>query len=69
MGDALPSQGSEAQLKEVWEKSDHMDPNSFDPKTFFKMHGKHCTASIFLIQATVPLFFLCLRYQESVDVP
>ncbi|KAL3841927.1 hypothetical protein ACJMK2_020014 [Sinanodonta woodiana] len=30
--------GSKDQLEEVWEKSDHMDPEDFDPKTFFKMH-------------------------------
>ncbi|XP_061678340.1 nucleobindin-2-like isoform X2 [Syngnathoides biaculeatus] len=30
--------GSEDQLKEVWEESDGLDPNDFDPKTFFKMH-------------------------------
>ncbi|XP_034005050.1 nucleobindin-2-like isoform X1 [Trematomus bernacchii] len=30
--------GSETQLKEVWQESDGMDPDNFDPKTFFKMH-------------------------------
>uniref|UniRef100_A0A8C4QCU4 Nucleobindin 1 n=1 Tax=Eptatretus burgeri TaxID=7764 RepID=A0A8C4QCU4_EPTBU len=30
--------GSKDQLKEVWEDGDGMDPNSFDPKTFFKLH-------------------------------
>ncbi|KAI4825398.1 hypothetical protein KUCAC02_021078 [Chaenocephalus aceratus] len=30
--------GSETQLKEVWHESDGMDPDNFDPKTFFKMH-------------------------------
>ncbi|XP_042351962.1 nucleobindin-2b [Plectropomus leopardus] len=30
--------GSEDQLKEVWQESDGMDPDNFDPKTFFKMH-------------------------------
>ncbi|XP_053595794.1 nucleobindin-2 isoform X2 [Microplitis demolitor] len=30
--------GSKKQLEEVWEKEDHMDPNEFDPKTFFFMH-------------------------------
>ncbi|CAH1785391.1 unnamed protein product, partial [Owenia fusiformis] len=30
--------GSKDQLEEVWEKTDHMDPDDFDPKTFFKMH-------------------------------
>lgn len=32
-------QGSEDQLKEVWQESDGMDPENFDPKTFFNMHG------------------------------
>lgn len=31
--------GSRAQLEEVFEKQDHMDPADFDPKTFFMMHG------------------------------
>merc|ERR1712227_1150948 len=26
------------QLEEVWEEQDHMDPQDFDPKTFFMMH-------------------------------
>ena len=26
------------QLEEVWEEQDHMDPQDFDPKTFFAMH-------------------------------
>ena len=26
------------QLEEVWEDQDHMDPQDFDPKTFFMMH-------------------------------
>lgn len=30
--------GSEDQLKEVWQESDGLDPDNFDPKTFFKMH-------------------------------
>jgi len=32
-------QGSEDQLKEVWQETDGMDPDQFDPKTFFRMHG------------------------------
>lgn len=32
-------QGSEDQLKEVWHEADGLDPEDFDPKTFFKMHG------------------------------
>ncbi|CAK6954500.1 nucleobindin-2-like [Scomber scombrus] len=30
--------GSQDQLKEVWQESDGLDPQDFDPKTFFKMH-------------------------------
>ncbi|KAF7664626.1 hypothetical protein LDENG_00171400, partial [Lucifuga dentata] len=30
--------GSENQLKEVWEEADGLDPEDFDPKTFFKLH-------------------------------
>lgn len=31
--------GNKAQLEEVWQEQDHMDPSDFDPKTFFMMHG------------------------------
>uniref|UniRef100_A0A673MJ84 Nucleobindin-2-like n=1 Tax=Sinocyclocheilus rhinocerous TaxID=307959 RepID=A0A673MJ84_9TELE len=30
--------GSQDQLKEVWEEADGLDPNEFDPKTFFNLH-------------------------------
>ncbi|XP_076842084.1 nucleobindin-2b [Brachyhypopomus gauderio] len=30
--------GSQDQLKEVWEEADGLDPNDFDPKTFFNLH-------------------------------
>ncbi|XP_077592782.1 nucleobindin-2-like [Stigmatopora nigra] len=33
--------GSEDQLKEVWQESDGLDPDDFDPKTFFKMHDNN----------------------------
>lgn len=32
-------QGSQNQLKEVWEEADGLDPEDFDPKTFFNLHG------------------------------
>lgn len=32
--------GNKAQLEEVWEKEDHMDPADFQPKPFFMLHGK-----------------------------
>ena len=28
-------------MEEVWEKEDGLDPDSFDPRTFFNLHGKH----------------------------
>ncbi|XP_032092545.1 nucleobindin-1 [Thamnophis elegans] len=30
--------GSRDQLKEVWQETDGLDPNEFNPKTFFKLH-------------------------------
>lgn len=36
----LLSQGSVAQLREVWEETDGLDPQEFNPKTFFKLHGE-----------------------------
>ncbi|XP_054851389.1 nucleobindin-1 [Eublepharis macularius] len=30
--------GSQDQLKEVWQETDGLDPNEFDPKTFFNLH-------------------------------
>ncbi|XP_054616524.1 nucleobindin-1 isoform X2 [Dunckerocampus dactyliophorus] len=30
--------GSVAQLREVWEETDGLDPKEFNPKTFFKLH-------------------------------
>uniref|UniRef100_A0A667XWL9 Nucleobindin 2 n=1 Tax=Myripristis murdjan TaxID=586833 RepID=A0A667XWL9_9TELE len=33
--------GSRDQLKEVWEEADGLDPNDFDPKTFFKLHDNN----------------------------
>ncbi|KAM4651573.1 nucleobindin-1 [Discoglossus pictus] len=30
--------GSKDQLKEVWEETDGLDPNEFNPKTFFNLH-------------------------------
>ncbi|RXN21607.1 nucleobindin-2-like protein [Labeo rohita] len=30
--------GSKDQLKEVWEEADGLDPEDFDPKTFFNLH-------------------------------
>jgi len=33
--------GHKEQLEEVWEKEDGLDPDSFDPKTFFNLHDKN----------------------------
>lgn len=33
-------QGSVDQLREVWEETDGLDPQEFNPKTFFKLHGE-----------------------------
>lgn len=33
--------GSEDQLKEVWHEADGLDPEDFDPKTFFKLHDSN----------------------------
>ncbi|CAL8362835.1 nucleobindin-2a [Gadus morhua] len=33
--------GSQNQLKEVWEEADGLDPEDFDPKTFFKLHDSN----------------------------
>ncbi|KAJ3592997.1 hypothetical protein NHX12_005335 [Muraenolepis orangiensis] len=33
--------GSQNQLKEVWEEGDGLDPDDFDPKTFFKLHDSN----------------------------
>ncbi|KAL6723449.1 hypothetical protein Aduo_018458 [Ancylostoma duodenale] len=34
----LKHPGSRDQLEEVWEETDHMDKDSFDPRTFFALH-------------------------------
>jgi len=33
--------GSKDQLEEVWEESDHMDKDDFNPRTFFSMHDSN----------------------------
>merc|ERR1719400_2771407 len=36
--DKLKHPMTKDQLEEVWEEQDHMDPQDWDPKTFFNMH-------------------------------
>lgn len=45
-------QGSQNQLKEVWEEADGLDPEDFDPKTFFKLHGSSQQLSVLISQIT-----------------
>merc|ERR1712168_1132904 len=33
--------GSKDQLEEVWEETDHMDKDDFNPKTFFNLHDSN----------------------------
>lgn len=35
---AVHEPGSKPQLEEVWQEQDHMDPEDFNPNTFFAMH-------------------------------
>ena len=37
----LLSQGGRDMLKDVWKNVDMMDPENFDPKLFFKLHGNN----------------------------
>lgn len=57
--------GNQKQLEEVWEKQDHMDPEDFNPKTFFMIHGM-----LFLVSCSqfVPLnaFVICNPKQMSI---
>lgn len=36
------------QLREVWEETDGLDPQEFNPKTFFKLHGQSLFLCCFL---------------------
>lgn len=40
-------QGSKAQLEQVWEETDGLDAKDFDPRTFFKLHGKMYFCSMY----------------------
>eukprot|EP00111_Clytia_hemisphaerica_P017834 TCONS_00052731-protein len=37
--ESMHEPGHKKQLEEVWEKEDGLDPDSFDPRTFFNLHG------------------------------
>lgn len=50
----IDSQGSKDQLKEVWEEADGLDPNDFDPKTFFKLHGNR-------VDTNINIYIFCLK--------
>jgi len=48
--------GSKAELEEVWKEEDGLDPESFDPKTFFNLHDKDGNG--FLDNYELETFFL-----------
>lgn len=48
-------QGSVAQLQEVWQETDGLDPHEFNPKTFFKLHGQILASGLLLCGAADPL--------------
>uniref|UniRef100_A0A8D3C7U3 Nucleobindin 1 n=1 Tax=Scophthalmus maximus TaxID=52904 RepID=A0A8D3C7U3_SCOMX len=65
--------GSVAQLREVWEETDGLDPQEFNPKTFFKLHGGHqlflfSFLFFFFFKIPLPFFILTqrLRMREHV---
>jgi hypothetical protein len=37
----LPQPGSKEQLEQVWEEDDGMNKETFNPRTFFHMHGMY----------------------------
>lgn len=58
--------GHKKQLEEVWEKEDGLDPDSFDPRTFFNLHDKNGDG--FLDAFELETFFLAdldKAYNES----
>jgi hypothetical protein len=54
-------------LKEVWEELDGLDPNRFNPKTFFILHGKvgHVSQTQAEMKAVT---ILGPKYQEDIPV-
>ncbi|XP_057317281.1 nucleobindin-2-like isoform X1 [Hydractinia symbiolongicarpus] len=58
--------GHKAQLEEVWEKEDGLDPDSFDPKTFFNLHDKNGDGYLDIFELeTLFLTDLDKNYNES----
>ena len=56
----LLSQGGRDMLKDVWKNVDMMDPENFDPKIFFKLHGN---TQIFSIIDTIDL--VCSQWYSA----
>ncbi|PIK58002.1 hypothetical protein BSL78_05090, partial [Apostichopus japonicus] len=42
----LKHPGSKAQLEDVWEKTDHLEKDTFNPKTFFMLHDTNGDGSL-----------------------
>ena len=45
-------------MEEVWEKEDELVGEEFNPKTFFKLHGKKISYIAFTLKSYTKLFFL-----------
>lgn len=43
------------QLKEVWHEADGLDPEEFNPKTFFTMHGNEFLIVMSALNRNEPL--------------
>lgn len=58
--------GHKAQMEEVWEKEDGLDPDSFDPRTFFNLHDKNQDGFLDLFELeTIFLADIDKAYNES----
>lgn len=58
---SVPLQGSVDQLREVWEATDGLDPQEFNPKTFFKLHGEAQLMVLLDLGSALCLLFLPMR--------
>lgn len=54
--------GSRQQLEEVWEEQDHLSPDSFNPKTFFQLHGPYGNTLSHLLIISGATVFKLLTY-------